>query len=152
MEIGATVAVIGIALAALLVGTLIPLIVQARTVLRSVQKLVDEAGPKVNQTLDEARAATARLNQMAITVEPAAPRVAELAEALGGATDALRRVQTGLNMAAAIGPAIAAAVKAYQAVTAARRSEAAADDSDDFEPDTNDSPAAAVPATKGERR
>lgn len=114
-----TAAIVGVAIGALLVGALLPLLVEARAVLRSTRSLVEAATPKVLATLDEAKGAAAHVNRIADALEPAAPRVAELAETAASLSASLERLKSGLELAATVGPAVMAAIKAFHAARAA---------------------------------
>ncbi len=114
-----TVSAVGIAIAALLVGVLIPVLTELRATLRSARRLVDASTPKVLGALDDTRALIARVDALAASVEPAGPHVAQLAEAAAGLSASLNRLKSGLEMASAVGPAVAAAVKAFHAARAA---------------------------------
>ncbi len=119
-----TVAIMSLVLGALLIGVLIPVLVELRNVLRAARRLVDETRPALAQTLAETRAAAAGVARITSALEPAGPRVADLVDAMGGATEALRRLRTGLNVASAIAPAIKAAVAAFQSARAAKADDA----------------------------
>ena len=130
---------VGVALAGVLVGVLIPVLLEARALLRATRRQVEELGPKLNDVLIEARSASKNLNKLSADLAPIGPKVAELTDALAGATAAVQKVRSGLNMAAAVGPAIMAAVHAFRTVSAERRQESEADDdSGDSDYDTPD--------------
>lgn len=129
---------VGVALAGVLVGVLIPVLLEARALLKATRLQVLDLGPKLNDVLVEARAATKNLNKLSADLAPVGPQVAELADALASATAAVHKVRSGINMAAAVGPAIMAAVHAFRTVSAERRHESDDDGSDDGDDDTPD--------------
>ncbi|MBT9558404.1 MAG: hypothetical protein IV100_20385 [Myxococcales bacterium] len=114
-------ALVGAVLAGVLVGVLIPLLLEARALLRATRRQVEELGPKLADVLVQARAATATLNKLSADVAPIGPQVAELADALASAAMAVQKVRTGINMAAAVGPAVMAAIHAFRTVSEERR-------------------------------
>jgi hypothetical protein len=86
-----------IVLLSVLVGTLLPVLFQLRSTLRTAQKLLEEAGPRLHRSLDEVTTAAGRVDRVGSAVERLAGSV-KLAATLG----------------AAVGPAVAAAVKALR--------------------------------------
>jgi uncharacterized protein YoxC len=128
---------VGVALAGVLVGVLIPVLLEARALLRATRRQVEALGPKLDDVLVQARAATTNLNKLSADLAPVGPQVAELADALASATAAVQKVRTGINMAAAVGPAVMAAIHAFRTVSAERQRDSE-DDSIDGDEDTPD--------------
>ena len=112
-------------LAALLVGALLPLLFQARATLRSVQRLVDTAGPQMVRTLAALDAAAGDVRSLTRTAEGGGPTLEAFFEAVAGLTTTANQMRGALKTAsavgAAIGPAVVAAVQGYRAVRAADR-------------------------------
>ena len=92
-------------LAALLTGALLPLIFQVRATLRSAQRALDSAGPKLAQTLTEMATATQDFNVVTKDV------AATLDQVRG-------TVRTVSAIGSAVGPAVVAAVQAFKAIRA----------------------------------
>jgi hypothetical protein len=114
-----------VVLAALLVGALLPLLFQARATLRSVQRLVDTAGPQMVRTLTALDAAAGDVRSLTRTAEAGGPTLNAFFEAVAGLTTTANQMRGALKTAsavgAAIGPAVVAAVQGYRAVRAADR-------------------------------
>lgn len=91
----AALGVAAIVLAALLVGALLPVLFEARATLRRARRILTEAGPRLGTTLAEASTVLAKLDRVASDTQ----KILSVATALG----------------AAVGPAVAGAVKGYQA-------------------------------------
>ena len=112
-------------LVSVLAGALLPLILQARTTLRSVQAVLDEGRPKLLQTLDELSQAAHQVKAVAADVEEAAPQITAFLDTLGEVRETIEQVQgtvrSASTVAAAIGPAVAAAVQAFRAIRAEER-------------------------------
>ena len=81
----------GVALV-VLVGAVVPLLVQARATLRSVQKVLDATGPKLALTLDEVHGATRQVREVARGLEPGGPQIAALFRAVTDLTTAVQQV------------------------------------------------------------
>ena len=114
-------------LAALLTGALLPLVFQARSTLRSMQRVLDTSGPHLARTLTDV-AATAQ----------------EFSVIAGDVTTTLNQVRgtvrTVSAIGSAIGPAVVAAVHAFKSIRAKdARGEATA--SSDAGPNPGEGPA-----------
>lgn len=105
-------------LAALITGAFLPVLFQLRTTLRSVQLVLDTAGPRLAKTLAEVAVTTQEFNGIA-------KEVASTLDQMRGT------VRTATAIGGAIGPAIVAAVNAYKTIRAddARDQAAESDDS-----------------------
>jgi ABC-type transporter Mla subunit MlaD len=105
----------GLVLLALLVGAALPVLAQARTSLRAWQRAVEEAGPRLHRTLDEVSEVAVRLRRELAAFDGGGERVASALGAvdeLGRAALELRRtVKVASAVGAAVGPAVAAAVR-----------------------------------------
>ena len=90
--------VVEIVLVSVLVGTLLPVLFQLRTTLKAAEKFIVDAGPRIDRSLTDVAAAADRIDRVGATVERLTNSIA-LAAKLG----------------AAVGPAVAAAVRAFRA-------------------------------------
>jgi len=103
-----------VAVAALLVGVLIPVLFQLVLTLRAVRAVVEQAGPalaSITATAERLERLTARLEE--------GGRVDRALEAVDSLSTTVGKLQETARMASAIGaaviPAVAAAVKAWRA-------------------------------------
>lgn len=105
-------------MAAMLTGAILPLLFQLRATLRSVQRILDDGGPKLMRTLDEVQMAARQVNAIAGMVSAGSPRVNAFFEAVASLTATMNRLRDTLKVAtalgAAIGPAVSAAVNAFR--------------------------------------
>jgi hypothetical protein len=105
----------GLVVAALLAGAALPVLAQARVSLRAWQRLAEEAGPRLNRSLDEVAEVTVKLRRELTAFDGGGGRVAEALQSvdeLGRAAGELRRtVKVAAAIGAAVGPAIAAATR-----------------------------------------
>jgi hypothetical protein len=105
----------GLVLGALLVGAALPVLAQARVSLRAWQRAVEEAGPRLNRTIDEVSEVAVKVRRELAAFEGEGVRVASALGAvdeLGRAALELRRtVKVAAAIGAAVGPGIAAAVR-----------------------------------------
>ena len=106
----ATLGVAAIVLLALLVGALLPVFFEARATLRRARRFLDEEGRRVDRLLGEAGDLVARANRVTTDLEP---RVQALSAAL---EEAHKAVRVASALAASVGPAVVAAVRAYRSV------------------------------------
>ena len=107
--------IVGIVLIAILVGALIPVLVQLRKTLRAAETVLSSTGPNIDRTLEEVREAASRINQVGRSLERDAEGLrvftdaaANLGKSLKQAHDTLRTVTA---VGAAVGPAIAAGLR-----------------------------------------
>ena len=114
MQIALVVVVI---LVAVLVGAAVPVLVQLRSTLRSAQQVLDRVGPRLESALTEVTEAADRLNRMASEFEERAKKAKPLFDAAADLGEQLTRLRGSLSTVAALGsalgPALAAAVKAF---------------------------------------
>jgi len=109
--------VAAVVLVAVLVGVAIPVLIQLRATLRSAQQVLDRLAPRLEVALTEVTEAADRLNRMAGELEERAKKAKPLFDSLSGLGDQLSRLRNSLGTAAsiggALGPAVAAAVRAF---------------------------------------
>jgi ABC-type transporter Mla subunit MlaD len=105
----------GLVVVALLAGAALPVLAQARVSLRALQRAVEEAGPRLNRTLDDVSEVAVRLRRELAAFDKGGERVASALTAvddLGRAALELRKtVRVAAAIGAAVGPGIAAAVR-----------------------------------------
>lgn len=101
-----------VVLAAVLVGSLIPVLLQLRATLRQVEHRLKATGRRVDRTLDEAQAAAERVNRLLGGLEGGDKQLAALLTSAGQLAQTLDRVRGTVNVASAVGAAIAPAVVA----------------------------------------
>ncbi len=90
--------VVEIVLVSVLVGTLLPVLFQLRSTLKAAEQFIVAAGPRLDRSLTDIAAAADRIDRVGATVERLTSSIS-LAAKLG----------------AAVGPAVAAAVRAFRA-------------------------------------
>jgi uncharacterized protein YoxC len=104
-------------LLAVLVGVAIPALIQLRSTLKSAQTVLDQAGPKLQRTLDETAEATARLNRLTAEIEAKAKQAEPIVSAALDIGTRVTRLggtlQTAIAIGSAIGPALTAGVRAF---------------------------------------
>ena len=113
----ATLAVVAVALLAIVVGALLPVLVQLYRTLKSAQVFLETTGRRMERTLDEVAEATSRLNRVGASLEEGTAHLrilfqtaAEMGAGLKGMQQSIRTVA---RLGAAIGPAIVAAIRAF---------------------------------------
>jgi len=98
---------IGVVLLAVLTGFLLPVLIQLMQTLRSARR-----------TLDEVQRSALRLNEVGGTLQHGSERAVALLDELGELAVDLRRlrqtVRTATAVGGAVGPAIAAAIRAFR--------------------------------------
>jgi ABC-type transporter Mla subunit MlaD len=116
-------AVVGAVLLGVLVGALLPVLAQLFATLRSSRRLLDRLGPKLDATIDEVREAAQRINRAGSGLEAGARTARNLLDTADQFARTLRQLRASMRMAAAVGgavgPALAAAVRAFAASRAA---------------------------------
>jgi hypothetical protein len=104
-------------LMAVLAGAAIPVLVQARATLRTLEKALQRSGPRLDEALAAATAAAGRLDRAVVRLEEGG-RLERLVDGVASATRAVGHLRDGVRVAsavgAAVGPAIAAAVHALR--------------------------------------
>lgn len=106
--LGTTLGVVAVVLAALLVGAVLPVLFEARATLLQVRRFLADAGQRMDGTLGEATGVIAKADRIVSEMEP---RARALAESLDEAQKVLRVI---VAVGASVGPAVTAAVRAYQ--------------------------------------
>jgi ABC-type transporter Mla subunit MlaD len=147
--------VVGVTLLGVLVGFTLPALIQAYLTLRSARTLMDRLGPKLDATLTEVRQATQRINRAGSGLETSVKRTQSLFRTVGDLSDSLQRLRGSLRTAAAVGaalgPALAAGLKALGETDAVPEAEAGGADG---KPDPQPAPPEEGPSDQGvgERR
>ena len=112
----ATWQIVAVVLLAVLVGALVPVLLQLRRTLQSAENLLNAAGPRLERTLDEVGEAAARINRLGKTLEKDAEGLGVFTDAAAGLGRSLKQAQESLRVmtavGSAVGPAIAAGVRA----------------------------------------
>jgi len=108
--------IVGVVLLAVLVGAVVPALLQLRRTLRSAEDVLSSTGPKLDRTLDEVAEAAARINRLGKSLEKDAEGLGVFADAAAGLGRSMKQAQESLRVmttvGAAVGPAIAAGLKA----------------------------------------
>ena len=103
-------------LMAILVGAIVPVLVQMRRTLKSAEVFIDDAGPRLRRTLDGVDQVTGRLNRIGDGAERSVSRLTPMIEALTTAADTVTRARGRFRslwaVGAALGPALAAGARA----------------------------------------
>jgi uncharacterized protein YoxC len=121
-----TMGMIALVLFALMLGFVIPVLLQLRATLKSAQELIDATAPRVDTALRDIAQLTVRVNAIAGEVEDNLPRMKRMIEATDGVVDTLEGVQRSIKMVGAVAPAAFAAVKAaIHSLAASRGTDAA---------------------------
>ncbi len=117
--------VAGVLLAAALVGALIPALLQLRRTLKKAEDTLDSTGSRLDRVLDELAVTTSRINQLGPEFRDRKERIKELLDEIAELSRPLRQARASLGKTAmvigALGPAIAAAMKAFVTKEEARR-------------------------------
>ena len=105
-----------VVLLAVLVGALIPVLMQLRRTLRSAENVLESTGPKLDRTLDEVREAATRINRLGKSLERDSEGLQVFTDAAAGLGRSLKQAQESVRImttvGAAVGPAIAAGLRA----------------------------------------
>ena len=119
--------IIAMILLAIIVGALIPVLVQLRKTLRAAETVLSTTGPKIDRTLEEVSEAASRINQVGRSLERDAEGLRVFTDAAANLGKSLKQAHDSLRMVtavgAAVGPAIAAGLRSL--FTSARDDEAA---------------------------
>ncbi len=114
-------ALIALVLLGLLVGVTIPVLVQLRATLRSTQSLLERTGPRLERALDDVSSAASRANRAAAEVEGGIQNCRVLFDAASDLAQSVGRMRESIHTAAAVGsavgPALAAALRAFASPT-----------------------------------
>lgn len=119
--------IIGMILLAIIVGALIPVLVQLRRTLRAAETVLSSTGPKIDKTLEEVSEAASRINQVGRSLERDAEGLRVFTDAAANLGKSIKQAHDSLRMVtavgAAVGPAIAAGLRSL--FTSARDDDAA---------------------------
>ncbi|HYS03946.1 MAG TPA: DUF948 domain-containing protein [Candidatus Dormibacteraeota bacterium] len=112
----ATWQIVAVVLLAVLVGAVVPVLLQLRRTLQSAEHVLNNTGPKLDRTLDEVGEAAARINRLGKSLEKDAEGLGVFTDAAAGLGRSLKQAQESLRVmtavGAAVGPAIAAGLRA----------------------------------------
>jgi uncharacterized protein YoxC len=90
---------------------------QLYTTLRVTRALLDRLGPKIDGTLTEVRETTRRMNRIGSSLEDSVKRAQTLFDAAGDIGRSMKSLHESLRTATAVGsalgPALAAAIRAF---------------------------------------
>jgi len=114
-----------VALAAVLVGAVIPVLLQLRRTLKMAERTLDETGRHLNEVLGEVTTTLTRVNKAADEVEHGLTRISSLFEALGGIGDALVKVRSTIGTVASLGSILGGVVLAAFGLRSRHRAEEA---------------------------
>ena len=116
----ATWQIVAVVLLAVLVGAVVPVLLQMRRTLQSAENVLKSTGPKLDRTLDEVGEAAARINRLGKSLEKDAEGLGVFTDAAAGLGRSLKQAQESLRVmtavGAAVGPAIAAGLRALFAL------------------------------------
>ena len=108
--------IIAVVLLAVLVGAVVPTLIQLSLTLSHTRRFLDRTGLRLDRTLHEVSEAASRVNRVGSGLEDSALKLQGLFEAageMGRSLDNLRKnVHTAAAVGSAVGPAIAAAIRA----------------------------------------
>jgi len=111
----ATWQIVGVVLLAVLVGALVPVLIQLRRTLSSAENVLNTTGPKLDRTLDEVSEAASRINHLGRSLEKDAEGLRVFTDAAAGLGRSLKQAQESVRVltavGAAVGPAIAAGLR-----------------------------------------
>lgn len=142
--------IVGVVLLAVLVGAAVPVLFQFYSTLRVARGLLQRLGPKLEGTLTEVREAGQKLNRVGSELESSARRAKLLLDVAGDLGEALRGLRDSLKvasaLAAAIGPALAAAARALTERAAGDDEEAPSPPAGSGEPAVARAPGGSEPA------
>ena len=111
----ATWQIVGVVLLAILVGALVPVLIQLRRTLHSAENVLNTTGPRLDRTLDEVSEAASRINGLGRSLEKDAEGLRVFTDAAAGLGRSLKQAQESVRLmtavGAAVGPAIAAGLR-----------------------------------------
>ena len=114
-----------VALAAVFVGAVVPVLLQLRRTLKMAEQTLDTTGRRLNEVLGEVTTTLARVNKAADEMERGLTRASSLFEALGGIGDALVRVRSSIGAVTSLGSILGGAVLAALGLRSRHRAEEA---------------------------
>lgn len=92
-----------VALAAVLVGVAVPVLLQLRKTLKAAEQTLETTGRHLNDALDQLSVTLERVNRASEELEHGVKRVSSLLAALGGIGNALGKVRSTLGTVASLG-------------------------------------------------
>jgi len=108
--------IVAVVLLAVLVGALIPVLIQLRRTLQSAENVLNTTGPRLDRTLDEVSEAASRVNHLGRSLEKDAEGLRVFTDAAAGLGRSLKQAQESVRVitavGAAVGPAVAAGLRA----------------------------------------
>jgi|SRR5262245_36304986 len=117
--------VLGMILLAIIVGALIPVLLQLRKTLRAAETVLGSTGPKIDQTLEEVREAASRINRLGRSLERDAEGLRVFTDAAANLGKSVKQAHDSLRMVTAVGAAVGPAIAAGLRSLFARDDEAA---------------------------
>ncbi len=106
-----------VVLAAVLVGAAIPVLVQLRATLRTMEKTLQQSGARLDQALGATTAAAGKIDALVVRLEEGG-RIEQLVDGVAAMSRMVNQLRDTLRVAsavgAAVGPAVAAAVRAFR--------------------------------------
>ena len=109
--------VILLVILAIVVGAAIPALIQLTLTLRTARRVLDSSGQKLDKTLAEITTATQRINRVGAGLEDTVQKARDLVDNVAGLGESVTRLRDSIRTAAvignAVGPAVAAAVRAF---------------------------------------
>lgn len=110
---------LAVVLVAVLVGAAVPMLLQLRRTLRTMESFLGTTGLRLNQALDEVSQAAAEIRLVTGHIEDGVAEIQKLLGAAGSVVESLGELRESLRGilggVAAIGPAIAGAIHAVAA-------------------------------------
>jgi uncharacterized protein YoxC len=92
-----------VALAAVMVGAAVPVLLQLRKTLKAAEQTLETTGRHLNEALDQLSVTLERVNRASEELEHGVKRVSSLLAALGGIGDALIKVRSTVGTVASLG-------------------------------------------------
>lgn len=121
-----------VGLAAILVGSAVPALLQLRRTLKTAEETLSSTGRHVDESLRQLATTLERVNRAAAELEHGASRARSLAEALGGLGDMLTGARASLGSVASLGASLVAVLAGAVRAAFSREDDAPAAD----EPET----------------
>ena len=125
-------ALAAVLLLAVLVGIAIPVLLQLRSTLKTLESVLKKTGRNLDEALDEITSAAQRVNVLGKELEEGATRMRMLFDVAGDIGKGLGKIKNAVSTASAaagaVGPAVTAAVKALWQSTDKRDGDGATDE------------------------
>jgi uncharacterized protein YoxC len=106
-----------VVLAAVLVGAAIPVLVQLRATLRTMEKTLQRSGARLDEALGATTAAAGKIDALVVRLEKGG-RIDQLLDGVADVSRMVNQLRDTVRVAsavgAAVGPAVAAAVRAFR--------------------------------------